>query len=52
MKLTRKIDDTFAAQWAYTSAIDGQSKRVSENLTFDEHGQVVSAEVFHGIPVG
>lgn len=35
----------------YTSAIDGQSKRVSENLTFDEHGQVVSGEVFHGISV-
>jgi hypothetical protein len=35
----------------YTPDIDGQSKRVSENLTFDEHGQVVSAEVFHGVPV-
>lgn len=33
----------------YTSDIDGKSKRVSENLTFDEHGQVVSGEVFHGI---
>ena len=29
----------------YTSDIDGQSTRVSENLTFDEHGQVVAAEV-------
>lgn len=35
----------------YTSEIDGQAKRVSENLTFDEHGKVVSAEVFHGVPV-
>jgi hypothetical protein len=35
----------------YTSDIDGHSKRVSENLTFDEHGQVVAAEVFHGVPV-
>lgn len=35
----------------YTSDIDGKSKRVSENLTFDDHGQVVSGEVFHGIPV-
>ena len=35
----------------YTSHIDGISKRVSENLTFNDHGQVVSGEVFHGIPV-
>jgi len=34
----------------YTSDINGEAKRVSENLTFDEHGQVVSAEVFHGVP--
>ena len=33
----------------YTSEIDGNSKRVSENLTFDESGQVVAAEVFHGV---
>jgi ketosteroid isomerase-like protein len=33
----------------YTSKIDGHTKRVSENLTFDESGQVVSAEVFHGV---
>jgi len=33
----------------YTSEIDGQAKRVSENLTFDEHGKIVSAEVFHGV---
>jgi uncharacterized protein (TIGR02246 family) len=35
----------------YTSDIDGRAKRVSENLTFDEHGQIMSAEVFHGVPV-
>lgn len=35
----------------YTSDIDGKAKRVSENLTFNEHGKVVVAEVFHGIPV-
>jgi ketosteroid isomerase-like protein len=34
----------------YTSTIDGRSKRVSENLTFDEDGRVVAAEVFHGVP--
>src|SRR5688500_1420487 len=33
----------------YTSEIDGNHKRVSENLTFDENGQVVAAEVFHGV---
>jgi ketosteroid isomerase-like protein len=33
----------------YMSAIDGRSRRVSENLTFDERGAVVSAEVFHGV---
>jgi steroid delta-isomerase len=33
----------------YSSAIDGRNRRVSENLTFDEHGAVVSAEVFHGV---
>jgi hypothetical protein len=33
----------------YTSDIDGKSLRVSENLTFDEHGLVVAAEVFHGV---
>lgn len=33
----------------YTSDIDGQLRRVSENLTFDEHGRVLAAEVFHGI---
>lgn len=35
----------------YTSEIDGNAKRVSENLTFNEDGQVVSAEVFHGVNV-
>jgi hypothetical protein len=34
----------------YTSDIDGRSKRVSENLTFDEDGRVIAAEVFHGVP--
>ena len=33
----------------YTSEIDGKAKRVSENLTFDAAGKVVSAEVFHGV---
>jgi steroid delta-isomerase len=33
----------------YTSDIDGKSKRVSENLTFNEDRQVVAAEVFHGV---
>jgi SnoaL-like domain len=33
----------------YTSEIDDNTRRVSENLTFDESGQVVSAEVFHGV---
>ena len=34
----------------YTSDIDGRTRRVSENLTFNEDGQVVAAEVFHGVP--
>jgi SnoaL-like domain len=33
----------------YTSEIDGTTKRVSENLTFDRAGRVVSAEVFHAV---
>jgi len=33
----------------YTSTIDGNSRRVSENLRFNEHDQVVAAEVFHGV---
>ena len=34
----------------YTATIDGNSRRVSENLKFDGAGFVVSAEVFHGAP--
>jgi len=34
----------------YTAAINGQTRRVSENLRFDEHDQVVAGEVFHGVP--
>ncbi|MEZ5426316.1 MAG: nuclear transport factor 2 family protein [Pyrinomonadaceae bacterium] len=33
----------------YISEIGGKAKRVSENLTFDENGQIISAEVFHGV---
>ena len=33
----------------YTSETNGQSKRVSENLTFGANGLVVRAEVFHGV---
>ena len=33
----------------YTSETDGKGKRVSENLRFNEAGQVVAAEVFHGV---
>jgi len=35
----------------YTSDTDGRTKRVSENLAFNEDGQVVAVEVFHGVPV-
>ena len=35
----------------YTEEINGTAKRVSENLVFDEHGRVVTAEVFHGSPL-
>jgi len=35
----------------YSANIDAKVRRVAENLTFDESGRVVSAEVFHGIPV-
>lgn len=34
----------------YVAAINGNSRRVSENLRFDEAGLVISAEVFHGVP--
>src|SRR5262245_37646883 len=33
----------------YTADIDDKSRRVSENLTFDEEERVVAAEVFHGV---
>ena len=33
----------------YLAEADGKSRRVSENLTFNEAGQVVAAEVFHGV---
>jgi hypothetical protein len=33
----------------YVAAIDGRTRRVSENLTFGPEGLVVSAEVFHGV---
>lgn len=33
----------------YDQTVNGQSKRVSENLVFDESGLVASAEVFHGV---
>jgi ketosteroid isomerase-like protein len=33
----------------YVADINGQAKRVSENLTFGAEGLVVSAEVFHGV---
>lgn len=32
----------------YISELDGETKRVSENLRFGEHGSVIAAEVFHG----
>jgi hypothetical protein len=34
----------------YTAAMNGTSRRVAENLTFDAVGLVVEAEVFHGVP--
>jgi len=33
----------------YSADINGQTRRVSENLRFDEHDQVVAGEVFHGV---
>ena len=33
----------------YTSVINGNRRRVSENLRFDGAGLVIVAEVFHGI---
>jgi SnoaL-like domain len=35
----------------YIADIDGVTRRVSENLTFNEDGLVTNAEVFHGVPV-
>jgi hypothetical protein len=34
----------------YTSTIDGNSRRMSENLKWDASGLVVAGEVFHGVP--
>jgi hypothetical protein len=33
----------------YTSEVDGTTKRISENLTFDQEGCVVTGEVFYGV---
>jgi hypothetical protein len=33
----------------YTADINGSAKKVSETLAFDEAGQVIAAEVFHGV---
>ena len=33
----------------YTSEINGNSKKVSENLVFNDNDLVITAEVFHGI---
>jgi hypothetical protein len=35
----------------YTAEINGEAKRVSENLRFGQSGKVEAAEVFHGSPV-
>jgi hypothetical protein len=47
----RVLWDAVARELAiiYTAEIDGVSRRVSENLAFNEARQVVSAEVFHGV---
>lgn len=34
----------------YTADINGNARRVSENLIFDASGLVICAEVFHGAP--
>ena len=49
--LDRVVWDATARELAivYFSDIDGRIKRVSENLTVGENGQVVRAEVFHGV---
>jgi hypothetical protein len=33
----------------YLSEVNGQARRVSENLRFGENGLVAAAEVFHGV---
>jgi hypothetical protein len=35
----------------YTSEINGNRRRVSENLRFNDAGLVIAAEVFHGVSV-
>jgi len=35
----------------YERQVDDRKRRVSENLTFDADGLVVSGEVFHGVDV-
>jgi steroid delta-isomerase len=49
--LDRVVWDGAARELAivYLSDIDGRTKRVSENLTFDADRLVTQAEVFHGV---
>jgi ketosteroid isomerase-like protein len=49
--LDRVVWDAERAELAivYTSEINGNRRRVSENLTFDAAGLVARAEVFHGV---
>jgi hypothetical protein len=49
--LTRVLWDPEHRELAiiYMSEINGATKRVSENLTVDQTGRVVAAEVFHGV---
>ena len=49
--LDRVLWDSASGELAivYVSQINGQKKRVSENLTFGANGLVTSAEVFHGV---
>jgi ketosteroid isomerase-like protein len=49
----RALWDSQARELAivYVADIEGKSRRVSENLVFDEAGLVVAAEVFHGVPL-
>ena len=50
-RLDRVLWDSAQRELAiiYTAEINGQSRRVSENLRFNDLDQVVAAEVFHGI---